>query len=440
MGTNVRSGFAWWVFAAACVISFVGFGLTMNTASLYWTSVSADLGISLADVSLMSTASGVAGAVALGVASPLFERINLKLFLSVMVVLTALAYFASAAADSIWVLYAANLVLGVTKAVAILLSVPILLGNWFEKHLGLVTGIAGAMTAVGGAVFSPIIGDVISGSGWRTAYVVTGVIVLVTLLPFTLFVTKLRPTGDQRPYGHVATATHETGPVLLPGVAARRAYRTAPFVCFAVVGILLQFAGSLVQHLPTYFTMTGLSLTVAASVFSVLLIGASAGKFAIGAALDHLRPMTAIALFTVIALFGWGGMWLFAGELPLSVASFAGGMGQAINLVGVVVLVRNVFGAREYSKILGPILMVGSLANAAGVYVHGLIHDGTGGYDVSFALNLVIFAVAFFLLLVAVRRGPSLAALHDVDRDDAPVTAEPVQVVDPGAVATVTAR
>lgn len=414
MSTRPRPHFAWLVFLAACVISFVGFGLTMNTASLYWTSVGDELGISLADVSLMSTVSGFAGAIALGVASPLFQKINLKLFMSVMVVLTAGAYFLSAAATDIAVLYAANVVLGVTKAVAITLSVPILLGNWFEKHLGLVTGIAGAMTAIGGAVFSPIIGNLITEDGWRTAYVVTGVIVLVALLPFTVFVTKLRPTGDQKPYGY-DPATAGSGPVAtLAGVPARRAYRTLPFLCFAVVGVILQFAGSLVQHLPTAFTMTGLSLTVAASVFSVLLIGASVGKFAIGAALDHLRPMVAIAIFTAIALFGWAGMWAFSGELPLSVASFAGGMGQAINLVGVVVLVRNVLGALEYSKILGPILMGGSLANAAGVYVHGLIHDGTGGYSWSFAANLVIFVVAFGLLAVAVRSGRRLASESSV--------------------------
>lgn len=416
---RTRWHFSWVVFAAACVISFVGFGLTMNTASIYWGPLTEDLGVPLADVSLMSTVSGVAGAIALGIASPLFEKINLKLFLTVMVVLTAGAYLLSASATDMWALYIANLVLGVTKAVAIVLSIPVLLGNWFEKHLGLVTGIAGAMTAVGGAVFSPIIGSIISAQGWRTAYVVTAIIVLVALLPFTLFVTKLRPTGDQRPYGYDPERANAATSVTLTGVPARRAFRSLPFVLFAVVGILLQFAGALVQHLPTYFTTIGLPLTVAASVFSVLLIGASVGKFAIGAAIDWLSPITALAIFTLIALFGWGGMWLFSGELPLSVASFAGGMGQAINLVAVVVLVRNVFGALDYSKILGPILMVGSLANAGGAYIHGLLYGATGGYTLSFAMNIAIFIVSFVLLLVAVRSGARLSRKNAVAIDAA---------------------
>lgn len=409
MSATRRPHFAWLVFAAACVISFVGFGLTVNTASIYWGPLSDDLGIDLASVSLMSTVSGLAGALALGVAAPLFERVNLRVFLTVMVVLTAIAYFVSAGAPNIYVLYAANLVLGVTKAVAVMLSVPILLGNWFEKRLGLVTGIAGAMTAVGGSIFSPIIGAIITDQGWRSAYVFTGIVMLVTLLPFTVFVAKLRPTGDQRPYGYDPEREKTSESVALSGVSFRRAVRSLPFFAFLIAGILFQFAGSLVQHVPTYLTGSGVTLTVAAGIFSLLLLGASVGKFVIGAALDQVKPVVAIAIFTVIAVFGWGGLLLFSDQVPLSVASFATGMGQAINLTAVVVLVRNAFGAAEYSKILGPLLMAGSLANAGGVYLHGLIVTQSGSYSPSFVGNVAIFVVCFVLLVIAMRTSRRLA-------------------------------
>ncbi|KQQ05943.1 MULTISPECIES: MFS transporter [unclassified Rathayibacter] len=406
---TTRRNYAWMIFATTCVLSFVGFGLTLNTASIYWSSLSADLGVDLAQVSLMSSLSGIASAIALGVAAPLFTRINLKVFLSAMVVLMAAMYLLSATATDIATLYVANIVLGAAKAVAVMLPVPILLGNWFEKHLGTVTGIAGAMTAVGGAVFSPLIGSIISEQGWRTAYVVTAIVVLVVLLPFTLFVAKLRPTGEQRPFGHDPARQAETASIAMSGVSARRAFRSLPFACFALAGIALQFAGSLVQHLPTYLAATGLSLTIASSIYSVLLIGASVGKFAMGAAIDHLRPGVAVGLFTLIAVAGWGGLQLFPGELALSISSFAAGMAQAINLVAVVVLVRNTFGAREYSTILGPLLMLGSLANAGGVYVHGALFTATGSYLASFVVNVLLFVVSFALLSLAMRSGRGLA-------------------------------
>lgn len=402
------------MFAAACVISFVGFGLTVNTASLYWTPIMGDLGVNTSTVSLMSTFSGLAGAVALGVASPLFQKFNLKVFLTIMVVLTAVAFFVSAMATTMAVLYAANLVMGVTKAVAVMLSVPILLGNWFEKRLGLVTGIAGAMTAVGGAVFSPIVANIIESQGWRTAYNFTGIVLLITLLPFTIFVTKLRPTGEQRPWGFTGAADGAALPAAMTGVPAKRAFKSIAFFAFVAIGILLQYAGSLVQHLPTILVENGTTLAIASGVFSFLLLGASVGKFAIGAALDAWKPMIGVGLFTAFAVLGWGGLWLLSGQLPLSVASFAAGMGQAVNLVAAVVLIRNVFGAMDYSKILGPILMCGSLSNAAGVYIHGLVRDATGSYDISFIMNIVIFIVAFGLFGLAINRGRTLETSGDV--------------------------
>jgi len=425
--------YAWLIFAATCVFSFVGFGLTLNTASIYWSSVSAELGVDLAQVSLMSSLSGIASAIALGVAAPLFNRINLKVFLSIAVVIIVAMYLLSATATNIATLYVANIVLGAAKAIAVMLPVPILLGNWFEKRLGLVTGIAGAMTAVGGAIFSPMIGAIITGQGWRTAYVVTAVIVLVVVLPFTLFVVKLRPTGAQRPFGHESSRQAETMSVAMTGVAARRAFRSVAFICFALAGIGLQFAGALVQHLPTYLAATGLSLTVASSIYSMLLIGASVGKFAMGAAIDFFRPSVAVGIFTLLAVAGWGGLQLVSGDVLLSITSFAAGMAQAINLVAVVVLVRNTFGAREYSTILGPLLMLGSLANAAGVYVHGALYTATGSYTMSFVINVAIFLGAFVLLVVAVRAGKNLPHQTIAGSAASYTSTEPTDDADPQA-------
>lgn len=417
-GRQRRLHHAWLIFAGTCVLSFVGFGLMVNTASIYWGPIKADLHVDLAPISLMSTIAGVAGAVVLGVAAPLLQRLDLKVFLSALVVLAAGAYFLSAVADSLATLYVANVVLGVSRAVVVILAVPVLLGNWFEKHLGVVMGIAAALTAVGGAVFSPLIGSIIQGQGWRTAYVVTGVILLVALLPVTIFAVTLRPTGDQTPLGFDRGHETATSSIALGGVPAARAFRSVPFVCFAVAGVAYQFDGSLIQHLPTFFTTTGLSLTVASSIYSLLLIGASIGKFAIGALMDRVRALVAIGAFTIIAVAGWAGLLLFRHEAPLATASLASGMAQAINLVPVPVLVRNVFGARDYSKILGPVLMVGSLANAAGVYVHGLIVEATGGYQLSFLLNIVNFLLAFAVLAVAGRGGTRLRERYGATGDE----------------------
>lgn len=404
-----RVHYAWAVFAATAVLSFVGFGLTVNTASLYWASLEQDLGVPLASVSLMGTITGIAGAVALLGAGTLFEKIDVRWALGGMIVAATLAYGLSAVAPNLVVLYVANVVLGAVKAIAFGFVIPLLLGNWFDKHLGLVVGITGALTAIGGAVFSPIMGSVIEASGWRTGYVVTGVIVLVTLLPLALFVVRLAPTGDQKPYGY-APAAPGVVQAALPtvGVSASRAYRSAPFYGFVAIGILLQLTGALVQHIPTYFTTIGIGLTAASSIYALLLIGASVGKLAIGAAIDHLNPILVAAVFVAIAIGGWGILLAFRGDAVLSTGSFMAGIGQAVNLVAVPVLIRTAFGARDYGKILAKVLVAGSLANAGGVYLHGLLYSATGSYRLSLTLDMVFYAVAFVLIVLALPAGRRL--------------------------------
>ena len=88
-----RIHYAWWVFAACCVLSIVGFGLTINTASLYWSAISDDLGVTISQISLMSTIGSLAGAATLSVTGMLFEKVDLRILLTASFVLTAeLAY------------------------------------------------------------------------------------------------------------------------------------------------------------------------------------------------------------------------------------------------------------------------------------------------------------------------------------------------------------
>lgn len=421
-----RVHYAWAIFAATAVLSFVGFGLTINTASLYWASLEKDLGVSLASVSLMGTITGIAGAVALIWAGSLFQKLDIRWALGGMIVAATLAYMLSAAAPGLVTLYVANVILGAVKAIAFGFVIPLLLGNWFDKHLGLVVGITGALTAVGGAVFSPIVGALIEGSGWRFAYVVTGLIVLVALLPLALFVIRLAPTGQQKPYGYQATAA-DTVESALPtvGVSASRAYRSAPFYGFVAVGILLQLTGSLIQHIPTYFTTIGISLTAASGIYAVLLIGASVGKLAIGAAIDHLNAVLVAAIFVVVAIAGWGVLLLLRGDAVLSTGSFMAGVGQAVNLVAVPVLIRSAFGLKEYGRILSKVLMAGSLANAGGVYLHGLLYSATGSYRLSLTLDMVFYAAAFVLIALALPAGRRLLRRETTSTDSAAAPAAP---------------
>lgn len=406
--------YAWIIFAGCCIISFVGFGLTINTAGLFWSGMSEDLHLTRAEIALNATFNGIAGAASLLFAGTIFKKMNTKLLLTVSVALTGLCFIACSFIQSIAPFYAIKVVLGVVQQISIVISIPILLGNWFEKHLGVLFGITGALTAIGGSVFNPIVSHFILEYGWRTSYTLVGAINLVLLLPVALMM-KFKPDNGMLPFGREAslagTAISDAHQEFeLKGLTVKQAMKTPVFYLFIAAIIFLQSAGSLAQHVPALIQNFGFSLTVGASVMSALLIGAAAGKFLMGFMLDHVKPIVTLLLFALIGALGWFSTGLFHDAFYLKGSGFASGMGQAIVLTSLPLLIRSSFGQKDYSQILSVIMMFGAFSNAVSVYAHGSLFDHTGSYSLSIIMNVATYTLAFISLAFAIKGSAKIAA------------------------------
>lgn len=407
----VKFHYAWVIFIGCCLISFVGFGLTINTAGLFWGGMSADLNLSRAEIALNATFGGIAGAISLLFAGTLFKKINTKLLLTTSFAITGLCFIVCSFIQSVVPFYSIKVVLGVVQQISIIISIPILLGNWFEKKLGLLFGITGALTAVGGAVFNPIVSYFILEYGWRNAYIFVGVVNLLLLLPVGLLM-KFKPENGVLPYGKEVVQNEDTNQhvqqdenqgVELEGLTFKQALKMPTFYLFILAVIFLQSAGSLVQHLPTLIQNFGFELTVGASVMSALLIGAAAGKFIMGFMIDHVKPVTALIVFTLIGALGWYSTGVFKQAMYLNGSGFASGMGQAISLIALPLLIRYAFGSKDYSQILSVTLMFGAFSNAISVYIHGSLFDHFGSYSVSIIMNITAYILAFLCLVLAMK-------------------------------------
>ncbi|WP_338539732.1 MFS transporter [Paenibacillus tundrae] len=399
--------YAWIIFIGCCIISFVGFGLTINTAGLFWGGMSEDLNLTRAEIALNATFNGIAGAVSLLFAGTVFKKINTKLLLSLSFGLTGLCFIACSFIQTIGPFYGIKVILGVVQNISIVISIPILLGNWFEKKLGMLFGITGALTAVGGSFFNPLISHFILEYGWRTTYIIVGVICLVVLVPVALLM-KFKPENGMLPYGAESTVTvseanQATPSGVLKGLTMKDAIRTPMFYCFIIAIICFQSAGSLAQHVPALIQSLNFSLQVGASVMSALLIGAAAGKLLMGFMLDHVKPTVVLLIFTIVGASGWYSTGVFNDTLFLNGSGFFSGLGQAIVLTAIPLLIRGSFGTKDYSQILSIILMFGAFSNAISVYVHGSIFDHTSSYSASLILNVTTYVIGFLCLIFAIK-------------------------------------
>ncbi|MCI1902013.1 MAG: MFS transporter [Bifidobacteriaceae bacterium] len=422
---RIKKAMPWLIFVGCCLMSFVGYGLIVNTSGLYFDSLEKEFGVARAAVSLPVTIRDLIGALALSVAGLLMKKINAKVMLSVSVAVCGAAFILCSQLSAIWQFDVVFALIGISMVVPVMVAPAVLLSGWFTRRLGMVMGIALGLSGIGGAVMNPVIAAVIKGFGWRNGYLVTGVLLMVLILPFTLFVAKWKPqlSKAEVPYGETlqsfsaGSASADAGPsgarpasVVEAGIDAKVAYRSVTFISFVVTLILLQIISGYVQHISSFELSRGLSLSQGAVVVTGIMLGAAAGKATIGMLLDRFRAETVICAYVVVALVGWIGVALVGVPAVAAGAGFLSGLGQGYQLVAIPWMIRQSFGPKDYSEILSIATMFSNMMLALSVTIHGSIVDATGSYTTSFILVIVAYLLATVLGLWAYRKRPAYAA------------------------------
>lgn len=396
-----RFHYAWIIFICTCIISLVGFGLVINTVGLFYGPVCKAFNIGRGEVALMTTFQNIAAALTLAFAGKLMNKINIKVLLTSTYLVIGLGLMGLSMAHSIVPFYVTWALIGICEPFAILLPIPVLLGNWFEKNLGTVMGISLGISAIGGAVFNPIISSVITGSGWRTGYIVSGAIVLIAILPLTLFLIKFKPENGVQPYGHSENAA-STAVNNDSGITLKQALKTPMFYLITLAMISLNYVAGFVQHISGHIVNVGLPLTVGASVISGVMLGAAAGKISIGWMLDKLNKSLVILIYGIFGIIGWGGLVVMKNASALVACGFILGIGQGILLVSLPYFIRKMFGSKDYSNIYSVISMFGAFASAAAVSIDGKIFDMTKSYAVPLWTNVALYVVSIMAIIISI--------------------------------------
>lgn len=409
MTSSGKSARPWIIFAGCCVMSFIGFALVTNTVGLYYTPVSEELGVPYTSVVFSSTVMSVCSIIASLFAGKLLQKIDTRIVISACILILGCGFFGLSAMTELWQLYVIFGVMGFAYIIALGLAPNVLMSNWFEDRLGLVMGVAGGVSGLGGMVFNPIITQFIGDFGWRTSYVITGVIMLVCILPFSIFAFKYRPdeSKGERAYGHgAAKGVASEGERAIEGVSAGEAYRSPSFWLIGVAYILLQIVAGLVQQVSNLEQLNGLTAAEAALVVSGIMFGAFLGKSTIGAFLDRIAPELVIIVYAVIGAAGWGLMSVIVNATGAIGSGVAAGIGQGVLLISIPWFIRMCFGRKDYAQISAIAGIFSSVSSALAQTAHSMAFTATGSYGLSLIVNVACYALAVVCIIAAYRMRP----------------------------------
>lgn len=281
----------------------------------------------------------------------------------------------------------------------------------FNKSKGLALGLTMAGTALAQVLVPPIGDWLITGFGWRAAYVwlALGWGSITFVLCFFFFFDIHDVAARKRTKDKAAAAAPAM--VDLPGLTARQGARDWALwrvgISNFVVMVLTQ---GLAAHLIPILTDAGVSRTNAALLSSLGGVAGIVGKLVTGALLDRYRPNWIGGI--TLAANGLAFLFLLDGvRTPglIVAAILINGYSAGTKLQICTYLTSSYAGLRNLGAVFGAMYSLVALGSGLGPLVAGFVYDVTGGYT-PFLFAGMVGCVCCGLLVLTLPRYPDWQA------------------------------
>lgn len=396
--------------------SYYGMGVFFNA-------IRDDLGWSAAALGAALSLARIQGGVLAPLVGVIIDRHGPRKLMIVGVLMTGAGFILLSQTMSIIFFYIVFIVLvqgGISAGMGNAPSAAVV--HWFDERRATALGVMQLGISFGGILAKPL-ADIIEAFGWRTAFVLGGVVVWVVGLPLAFVVRRPRP-GDyiegklveeravveEVPEGTPAAGTASHDATEADEFPPRVAMRTKAFWSIALMLAARHFVtGSVALFLIPLLQERDMSLSEAATVLSLSAFIGMPGRVGFAWLGDRVDKRAVIGMCLV---FQSAGLILFT-VLGGTVGIIAFLVLYSPTYSGVLPLIpalqADYFGRRRFATISGMMAPVTTVSIVAGPLFVTSIRDLAGSYQPAFVALAVVNVLA--LVFVVITRRPRSAAL-----------------------------
>jgi len=407
--TKTRFYYGWVIVAIGTLALAVSNGLSIGGIPVFYKSIREDF-VASGAVAADRAESFIATCASLtflfsGLISPfagwLIQKFPLKNLMLFGCGLLSGGLILHATTHSEFAVYAARIMMGVSLGFVGVLPTVVLVSNWFVERRGTALGILLTGTSIGGTVIPPIATPLIESFGWRTAMVALSAVTWAVLAPAIVFLVRSRPADlGLMPDGY-ETHGDPTPAYAANGATFAEAIRTPLFWIFALAAALIFYPIFVTsQQLILQTAKIGFTVWQGTLVLSGLFAVSVAGKFLFGQLSDRFAPARVI-LLSVSVMFASTFMLLNLNAATALLFLIPFGLGYGGAFVLIQRLVADLFGERDYPRILGAITICETLGAVIGGKITGWLADQyEGDYVTGFYGVIAATGVALLLIVV----------------------------------------
>jgi MFS family permease len=385
--------YGWYTVLLTMLATMIVVGATNYAFSLFVKPVSAELGLSRASLNSGMILFQVGAAIFSPLVGRLLDRYPARLVVLGSGVLMGGGFVVIGTTSSVALMAFCILVpvaIGAIGAGGLFAAVAV--ARWFDRLRGRALVISAMGTSFGGLVVFPLVAVMIDRLGWRTALVVTGIAIWLTISAIALL---LREPPRR--------AAHDPAK---PARACDRAWTTRAlfanrefWTITVAISLMLGVDGALLVTLTPYAQDRGFTLVQVTSLMTTATASALTGKIVIAWIADRADLRILVAITALMGVFQCS--VLMTGPtftLLLFVHTVAGlATGGTYAIYSAIVAER--FGVVSYGWVRGLMMPFNAISSSASLYFVGAMYDWYGNYANAFAVMLGGGLAATLLIL-----------------------------------------
>jgi MFS family permease len=381
--TTLGVFYGWWIVLAVFLNYFWAVALTYYGIAVFTPSLVSSLKLTRAQV----MQGFVLGYVVVGslfgfFAGALIDRLGPRRVIRAGIGLVGLSLVLMGKMENLWQYY----LLSVTEVLGFVLSGPIpnqvLICNWFRVKRGQAMGYAYLGAGFGGAAAPVLDHFLIERFGWRRAFEILGLLILLILLPVVQWVIRSAPRDiGLSPDGVKSMPPSGAGELAQKGLTGRAVRNRNFWLILAGTTLVIGAIGTVVQHLILFLKDEGYSAAWASAVLSSIVLSSLAGRVVVGYLADRYEKKNVMAFFYLLLAVCIP--LLFLARNPQVVWGFAllFGFGMGADYMLIPLVTAESFGLEALGKLLALIISVYSIGQWVGPALAGRIFDAYHSYD-----------------------------------------------------------
>jgi MFS family permease len=391
-----------YVILGLCFVNMIVMRGVNGSFSVYYVALLDEFAWSHRGAATIASVNFIVYALTSPVAGLAFDRFGPRLLMPLGGALVAAGMWLSSLAGGQGHLYISyGLIAALGQSALGFVSHSALISYWFVRRRATAIGIASIGQGIGAVVMVPSTQLLIDHIGWRGAFTITGVVILLTIVPANALLQKRRPEEvGQHPdgAGPGASATGHQPTLHGTGWSLGSAAKSFPFWCIAGGHLALGTAIFLINtHLVAHFVSRGLDRLLAAFLFGLVGFARLAGTLLWGVVSDRLGRDKAYGAACAVAILGVAGL-IAIPENPaikfVYVAALLYAVGHSAGNPTYGAMISDIFAGPRVGVIFGFLEITFGLGSAFGAWLGGYLYDATGSYDRALALCMLCFAAS----------------------------------------------